>query len=115
MTDDEYALASAKALGPDHKLVAYMARRLRELKVELGKSNSEIDHLNSEVEKMKRNKVYNEEDSREARIQIRKEEIYDSHKRELKDLREKNKKLVRDNQYLIYQLNQLKNEQARRG
>ena len=104
MSDDDYALISRRRDYGKDEIVSYVIRRIKELRIELGKANSEIDHLNAEIRRLNRNKGLHDELSREARIQIRKEEIYDSHKREMAALREKVKRLTKDNHELITKL-----------
>jgi len=75
MSDDENAIVNLRRAYEKDSLVAYLIRRFKEIKVELGQANSEIDHLNDVVKKMKRNKEFNDEMSREARLEIKKEEM----------------------------------------
>jgi len=108
MGDDEFTLLHLRRDYGKDKMVAYIIRRFRELKVELGKTNAEIDHLNEEIKKRDVAKTINDELSKEVRKNIKKEEMYESYRKQIKDLEKSLEKAKRDNQYLIYQLNQKK-------
>jgi len=104
MSDDENAIINLRRAYEKDSLVAYIVRRFKEVKVELGQANSEIDFLNDEIKKMKRNKEFNDETSREARKEIKKEEMYLKYREEIKVLQDKLKKVNRDNQDLIMKI-----------
>jgi hypothetical protein len=104
MTDDENVLIHLRKNYGKDEMVAYVVRRMRELKVGLGMANSEIDHLNEQLKKVAWGKRLNDELSKEARKEIKKEEIYDHYRQEIISLREKVKKLSDDNRNLIQRL-----------
>lgn len=104
MSDDENAIVNLRRNYGKDELVSYVIRRVKELKVELGQANAEIDHLNEEVKRMKRNKELNDEMSREARKEIKKEEMYLAYRTEILALQDKLKRLNKDNQDLIIKL-----------
>src|SRR4249920_1914691 len=104
MTDDENVLVHLRKNYEKDEMVSYVVRRMRELKVELGQANSEIDHLNDQLKKVQWGKRLNDELSKEARKEIKKEEIYDHYRTEIIALREKLKRLSDDNRNLIQRL-----------
>ena len=104
MTDEDNILIRLRRAYAKDEMVSYVIRRIKELKVELGKAYSEIDYLNDKITKMERNRVFNDEMSREARIEAKKEEIYKQNRDEILSLRDKVRRLSKDNSELITKL-----------
>lgn len=104
MTDDENVLVHLRRHYGKDEMVAYVIKRIRELKIELGQANSEIDHLNEELNKTIKNKNLNQETDKEARKEAKKEEIFKQNREEILNLRAKNKRLSKDNSDLIVKL-----------
>ena len=85
------------------ELVAALIKQLREKDVEIGKLNSEIDHLNAELQSDKEEKEIN----KTARVQVRKDELYKLQKEknreqliEIRKLRKMRDDLIAENVYL---------------
>lgn len=104
MTDDDNVLLHLRRNYGKDEMVSYVIRRIKELKVELGQANSEIDHLNEELAKITKSKSSNEELDREARKEAKKDTIYKQNREEIINLRAKNKRLANDNKELITRL-----------
>jgi len=104
MTDDDNVLLHLRRTYAKDEMVSYVVRRIKELKVELGQANAEIDHLNDELSKAIKSKALNEELSKEVRIETKKEEIYKQCRTEIISLKAKNKRLMADNKDLIMKL-----------
>lgn len=86
------------------ELVAYLAKQLSEKDVEIGKLTSELQHLNSELEKVKLDNENNKEINRAAKVEARKSELFETLRNETKAVRLRNKQLTQTNNELVHKL-----------
>lgn len=92
------------------ELVAALLKKISEKDVEIGQLTSEVQHLQSELEKTISEKENNKEVNKVAKAIARKDELYIIQKNENTRLREEIKKVRQNNSELINKICLLKNK-----
>ena len=106
---DNYNLEQIKRIYTEDKVILSLIRIIKDAKIDYGKNKSYIQELELEIIDLKDTISSNFDINREAKKEVKKEELYKNINNNLRSLEAAQKELKRYNAKILYELIQLKN------